>query len=470
MLNPNNRVLVVWGPTGVGKTSVCRLACHEKTFIHDLRSLGQPFLQKMTYIASSKRHFAREIVLIDPLEELVQSATHAKEVCDTIANAVENKSQLGFVIVLNDLYHKYMYPLRTHRTLATVTARFYRLRKQDIQLILMNANVMRRDNMREGLVVADGDGRKAHQFAITGCKLKRIALTLPSTTTQQQHTVRSYHDKQIQATRHSVTVVDKQANKFQGCDALIKGDANVARSAATRPLLDYWNANAPHIALGTNAHPRKMTTQYGLEKAMLDIERTTGVSTESMRTSLHHATPETVFKLWLHLRDFCVARFSDNEIVAGIYHKALVEWQAASRSLETYSDFLENASFGDVTTAAFKHQRYALESAIAFGKSRKLRPIPRGKSEFPMRNSGAEAGEIRRKSMMLRTTPQDLHMHVTTLQCVLDEPTAEAMALQVERIQNLDKQHKRFRVSAETGMCSINTLFRKRFQNKLHPD
>ena len=393
MLNPHDRVLIVWGPTGVGKTSACRLACHKQTFIHDLRSLGQPFLPKMTHLASSKRHFAREIVLIDPLEELVQSATHAKQVCDAIAQAVKKKSKLGFVMVLDDLYHKFMYPLRTHRTLAAVTARFYRLRKQDIQLILMNANIMRRDVMREGIAVADGDGRKAHQFASTGCKLKKIALTLP--TTQQQRAVQSTRNKKIQATRQAVTVVDKLANKFQGCDALIRGNANVARSAATRPLLEFWNANAPHIALGMNATPR---------------------------------------------------------------------------SLETYSDFLENASFGDIATAAFKHQRYALESAIAFGKARKLRPIPRGESEFPMQHHGAEAGEIRRKAMMLRTTPQDLHMHVTTLQHVLDEPTAEAMALQVERIQNLDKLHKRFCVSAETGMYSIDTLFRNRFQKRLHPD
>jgi len=467
VLNPNNRVLIVWGPTGVGKTSVCRLACHKQTFIHDLRSLGRPFLPKMTYIASSKRHFAREIVLIDPLEELVQSATHAKQVCDAVAKAVKKKSQLGFVVVLDDLYHKFMYPLRTHRTLAARTARFYRLRKQDIQLILMNANVMNRHVMREGIAVADGDGRKAHQFASTDCKLKKIALTLP-TTRQRQHVVRNNRDKKNQATRQSVTAVDKLANKFQGCDALVQGNADVARSAATRPLLEFWNANAPHIAIGTNTLPRKMTTQYVLEKTMLDIEKATGVSTENMRTSLHHAAPETVCKLWLRLRDFCVARFSDNEIVAGIYRKALVAWQATSRSLETYSDFLENASFGDVTTAAFKHQRYALESTIAFGKSRKLRSIPRGASEYPMRNHGAEAGEIRRKAMMLGTTPQDLHVHVTTLQQVLGETTAEAMALQVERLRHLDMQHKRFCVSAETGMHSIGTLFRIRFQKRLH--
>jgi len=58
---------------------------------------------------------------------------------------------------------------------------------------------------------------------------------------------------------------------------------------------------------------------------MMDIENATGVSTESMRTSLHHAAPETVFGLWLRLRDFCVAHFSNNKIVADIYHKALAK-------------------------------------------------------------------------------------------------------------------------------------------------
>ena len=67
-----------------------------------------------------------------------------------------------------------------------------------------------------------------------------------------------------------------------------------------------------------------------LEKAMLDIEKTTGVSTESMRTSLHHAAPEMVSTLWLRLRDFCVAYFSDDKIVAHIYHQALRDWQDSS--------------------------------------------------------------------------------------------------------------------------------------------
>lgn len=67
-----------------------------------------------------------------------------------------------------------------------------------------------------------------------------------------------------------------------------------------------------------------------LEKAMLDIEKTTGVSTESMRMSLHHAAPEMVSRLWLRLRDFCMVHFFNNKIVADIYHQALRDWQGSS--------------------------------------------------------------------------------------------------------------------------------------------
>jgi len=73
-----------------------------------------------------------------------------------------------------------------------------------------------------------------------------------------------------------------------------------------------------------------MPTRSVLEQAMLDIEETTGASTESMRTSLHHAAPETVHRLWFRLRDFCVARFSNNKVVANIYDKALKDWEDSS--------------------------------------------------------------------------------------------------------------------------------------------
>ena len=72
---------------------------------------------------------------------------------------------------------------------------------------------------------------------------------------------------------------------------------------------------------------QRVTQRDILEKAMLAIEEATGLNTESMRTSLHHAAPEIVPRMWFRLRDFCIAHCSDDDTVAKIYRNALTTWQ-----------------------------------------------------------------------------------------------------------------------------------------------
>ncbi len=212
--NIAGKVIVVWGPTGVGKTCACRLVFENTTFVHDLRSLGEPLLQKLSRLATSKRHYAREVVLLDPLEEIARNPSFTKKLCDTIAR-VAAKSEMGFVLVVNDIYSKAMYPLRTHRGLGARVIRFYALRNNDIKTILVNLGLKQPSRIRQGIRVAAGDGRKAEQFVRLG-----------------GHTA------------------DQAVDRFAGCKALIEGRRDKARSAESRGMLSLLHANAPLVAMG----------------------------------------------------------------------------------------------------------------------------------------------------------------------------------------------------------------------------
>jgi hypothetical protein len=382
--NPQGKVLVVWGPTGVGKTSVCRLACRNKAFVHDLRTIGTPLITKLKRLGSSKRHYANEVVLLDPLEEIVQSATDAQKICDAVAKAAV-KSKLGFVLVMNDLYHKFMYPIRKHRQLNPTTIRFYRLRTKDIQLILMNLGVKKRSVINEGVRVADGDGRKARQFSETGGNC-----------------------------------VDRLINKFEGCSALVSKKPMVARSADTHQLLNLWHANIPHIVLGPN-----------------NVDPTEKVK-EKMATGQQ---PPAALKK---------------------------KMRRACRDMQTYSEAMDNASFADIASTTFKTHDYALESTIAFAKSHRLHPLPRGGCEFPLPPFSQDRQDIKKKVAVLNTTPEELHRHVTTLIASINEPTVEARSKRTERIVMLNNLYKRYDISPEVGMYPLETSYRQRFGKKMH--
>ena len=65
-----NKVILLHGPTGVGKTAACRLAFQKIAWIHDLRTIGTPPLLRLDRLVKSKRHYPQEVVILDPVEEM----------------------------------------------------------------------------------------------------------------------------------------------------------------------------------------------------------------------------------------------------------------------------------------------------------------------------------------------------------------------------------------------------------------
>ena len=85
--------------------------------------------------------------------------------------------------------------------------------------------------------------------------------------------------------------------------------------------------------------------------------------------------------------------------------------------MELLRNYFEGTGTGSQPTFFFKK----LFFAIAFAKSCHLHPIPRGGCQFPLPSHSQNHAEIRRKIRLLKTTPTDLHEHVTTLIHSLNE-------------------------------------------------
>ena len=214
-----NTAILIHGPSGVGKTSACRLAFQKIAWVHDLRTIGSPLIPRLKRLCESKRHYPQEVVLLDPMEEVtaIGGAQDTKKICDIVARAIERKSGLGFVLVANNIYTRAMYPLRCNAKVSFINLRFYPLQKNDVKTLLLYLG-MSSSKIKEGVRVAGGDGRKATQFAKGG----------------------SSH-------------ADRALNKFETCSAAVKGDKNTARNTdSARAFLNFWEANMPLLSLGSD--------------------------------------------------------------------------------------------------------------------------------------------------------------------------------------------------------------------------
>ena len=403
--NIAGKVIVVWGPTGVGKTCACRLVFENTTFVHDLRSLGEPLLQRLSRLATSKRHYAREVVLLDPLEEIARNPSFTKKLCDTIAR-VAAKSGMGFVLVANDIYSKAMYPLRTHRGLGARVIRFYALRNNDIKTILVNLGLKQSSRICQGIRVAAGDGRKAEQFVRLG-----------------GHTA------------------DQAVDRFAGCKALIEGRRDKARSAESRGMLSLLHANAPLVAMG-----QKRSNISNLDLTLFDKKR---------------------FNSKKELLDFIESKIAPKHVKAYMakVNAYVAKGKVSAMKLDTCSQMFDCASFGDIVRNL--NAEYEVEATIALAASQRLHPIPVGQTEFPMPPYTDKHDEIRRKARLMGVPVTDLHLYTTTLRDSIRQNTAEAHAMKRARVTHWDYMYKKLRVSAEIGLHPIQTMYRKRFQKKL---
>ena len=213
--SPENNVCIVWGPTGVGKTSAARLSCYKKVFAFPISRIGEPYLKRLkAFVKRSVRYFPHEVVLIDPLEEVVRSSGCVKALCKIIKES--HGSGLGWIIVLNDLYHKFMFPLRTDlRKYAgkVTTLRFWPLGERDIKQLLVTHGVKTRDRLSLGVSVCDGNGSRAYFFA-----------------------------------RNASHEADVTLSRFRACDAMLLGQKERVRCVDnTRSYLNYISLNAPHM-------------------------------------------------------------------------------------------------------------------------------------------------------------------------------------------------------------------------------
>ena len=157
------------GATGSGKSSAVYLACKSKIWMHTLQAIGEPYLDRLDkFVRASRRHFKREVVVIDPLEEIVRGPSCVKRLCAIMRMAQERNTGLGFFIVCDDIYHKSLWPLRNSKEmkqLNTKVLRFWSLRGDNIRKILIRHGVSKTSRLEEGITISDGDGRRAVTFA-----------------------------------------------------------------------------------------------------------------------------------------------------------------------------------------------------------------------------------------------------------------------------------------------------------------
>ena len=216
----NGNVWVVWGATGAGKSSAVYLACKSKMWMHTLRAIGEPYLDRLDkFVRASRRHFKREVVVIDPLEEIIRGPSCVKRLCGIMRMAQERSTGLGFFIVCDDIYHKSLWPLRNNREMKQLTTkvlRFWPLRPDNIKKILIRHGVSTKARLEEGITISDGDGRRAVKFAKNGSHAG-----------------------------------DRTINRFQACEALAEGRVrDVYRVDAPAPFLRFVTLNAPNMVGG----------------------------------------------------------------------------------------------------------------------------------------------------------------------------------------------------------------------------
>ena len=355
----SNKFILLHGPTGIGKTAACRLVFRKVAWIHDIRSIGFPLLARLDRLIKSKRHYPQEVVVLDPIEEVMamRGIQDAKKLCAIVERAIQKKSGLGFVVVSDNIYTRAMYPIRCHAKLNTITLRMYALRKNEVRTLLVNAGIMHRQKLHEGIAVAAGDGRKAVQYARGG-----------------SHSA-DYHT----------------LNKFKLCEAVVAGDTARARATDNpRAFLGFWEANLPQLTLG---HQNKDPT---------------------------------------------------------------------TTDLDTYSHFLECASFADLTTTKMRNHGYAMELTLACAKTRRLHDIPMGKAVYPNPPLMFHQNRtpIHQKCKMMGVRPRDLHDHVHLLQQSLRMETNASKL--VQRTKQIDSLHKQWGASAEIGQLSLEMQFAKK--------
>ncbi len=159
--------LVVWGPPGTGKTSICYLTFRDLgVYAHTLENMTdegkKPIVDSMEQVLlTQKGHI---YFLLDHLSAECYTASGVK----TIVDFVRGKRNITVVIGVDNLYDSVMYPLRAAQVgsnRCVCATKFSRLWENEITAVLRNKKLTDPSAIQTGIDVANGDARQAATFA-----------------------------------------------------------------------------------------------------------------------------------------------------------------------------------------------------------------------------------------------------------------------------------------------------------------
>jgi hypothetical protein len=178
-------VCIVWGPTGVGKSSLCHLLFRENNIwphttdnlLEHVRVNGKrPKMSQSIRRMMKQRLPRKEIFFLDHVESFcINDPEEMKKIVRLLISEDFQRCGIKMVIGINNLYskecavfRKLLEPVRINtkekRNVCT-QARFYDLNKGHIEILLKQKGIFDRDKIKRGIDVSNGDGRQACLFA-----------------------------------------------------------------------------------------------------------------------------------------------------------------------------------------------------------------------------------------------------------------------------------------------------------------
>ena len=178
-------VCIVWGPTGIGKSSLCHLLFRENNIwphttdqiLEHVRVNGKrPKMSQSIKRMMKQRLPRKEIFFLDHIESFcINDPEEMKTIVRLVSSEDFQRCGIKMVIGINNLYskecavfRKLLEPVKVNkkqkRTICT-QARFYPLKKEHIEIILKQKGIFDREKLQRGIDVSNGDGRQACLFA-----------------------------------------------------------------------------------------------------------------------------------------------------------------------------------------------------------------------------------------------------------------------------------------------------------------